>query len=217
MKSQMRARWVTKLFALMFLLLLPACGAYNTASPNISFSDDEEKGIVVISYRANAHRLSTIALNWREYDPEVGFFKDVEGSGFPMSRVSTHWGVETRSPLQDVRYVAYEMKPGYYALHTMTLRYARMVLDIKPRPSTLVFRVNNKEILYLGNLLLDVPKTVRDTLLVKDFATYNYRATKLSADGRDDEAAKAFLAENYTKLDGPFVFRAPQRTVLNLQ
>ena len=68
----------------MFLpvLLLLAAGvlhgcsaAHNTVGSDVSLEPDAEQAVVVLRVRTNAYKLTDLAMNWREYDPTIGFFR----------------------------------------------------------------------------------------------------------------------------------------------
>jgi hypothetical protein len=72
-----------------------------------------EQAVVVLSVRTNAYKLTDIAMNWREYDPTIGFFKDAPAGAFAAARHYGYWGVESSSPMEKAQYLVYKVKPGY--------------------------------------------------------------------------------------------------------
>jgi len=216
-KSDLARRTLLSVLILTAAVVLHGCsGAYNTAGSNVSLEQDEEQAVVVLSVRTNAYKLTDITMNWREYDPAIGFFKDSPAGAFSAGRHYGYLGVESSSPMQKAEYLVYKVKSGYYALDSNKVRTYKLSYNIKLRPTTLMFRVKPGEVLYIGDYLLHSPKTVRDTLLVRNFVIYDYRNTKLQFEGRNDDAVKAALAENYSNLEGPVVFRKPAKVEMKL-
>ena len=89
---------------------------------------------------------------------------------------------KTESPLQETRFLVHRVAPGNYALNYHYSGYIGENYTFKLGPTTLVFKVEAGEVIYLGNYLLKSPMG-KATFRGKEVDTFKADKTKLKSDG----------------------------------
>ena len=201
------------LFASIFL---HGCGeTARTADKNITFSSGENEAVVVLSLRTNTPDQSVISMFWREFDEASGFFKEGKSQSIRVRRNSTLMWTRTESPLQETRFLVYRVAPGNYALDYHYSGYIGENYTFKLRPTTLAFKVEAGEVIYLGNYLLKSPRG-KATFRGKEVDIFKADKTKLEFDGQDIDPVKAFLRQEYPGISTFVVLRRPELAELKL-